>query len=153
MLTSLYQVVILSDWQEHWFLGLYSDLQQTPNWSAHLLNFVLMMQALTSSSLSMTLFGPVKLRCALLTAGNIVKPSEISEVLSYVTKDGKYQGLDGLHLILLKNGSVQQIEWDSSGSKKYFVFTDAKSKSIYSLMEGNKHQLVESSSAWGTLSM
>lgn len=101
----------------------------------------------------MTLFGPDKLRAALVTAGNIVKPSEVSEVLSYVTKDGKYKELDGLHLILLKNGSVQQIEWDSSGGKKYFVFTDAKSKSIYSLMEGNKHQLVESSSTWETLSM
>lgn len=111
-------------------------LLQIPGKCAHLLSFLLTMQALTSSSVSMTLFGPEKLRDALLTAGNIVKPSEISDD---VTKDGKYQALDGLHLILLKNGSVQQIEWDSSGSKKYFVFTDAKSKSIYSLMEGNKH--------------
>lgn len=99
-----------------------------------------------------TLFSPAELRGALLTAGNIVKPDEVSEVLSYVIGDDKYQELDGLHLILLNNGSVQQIEWDSSGGERYFVFTDAKSKSIYSLMEGNKPHLVQSSSAWEALS-
>ena len=115
-------------------------------------SFLLTLQALTSSPSAMTLFSPAKLRSALLTAGNIVKPDEISEVLSYVIGDGQYQELDGLHLILLNDGSVQQIEWDSSRGKRYFVFTDAESKSIYSLMEGNKHQLVETSPAWELLS-
>ena len=106
----------------------------------------------------MTLFSPDKLRRALLSAGNIVKPAEVSEVLRYVSSDGRYKDLDGLHLILLSNGSVQQFKWDRmrngvrSGGKKYFVFTDPKSESIYNLMEGNKHQLVEGSSTWTTLS-
>ena len=100
----------------------------------------------------MTLFSPEKLRSALLDAGNIVEPTEVSEVLSYVISDGATQGLNGLHLILLRDGSVQQIEWDSSGGKKYFVFTDDTSKRIYDLMEGSKHRLVNSSTAWETLS-
>lgn len=119
---------------------------------SYLLRPLLMMQALTSSSASMTLFSPDKLRKALLTAGDIVKPDEISKVLTYVTSDGEYQKLKDLHLILLNNGSVQKFEWDSSEGEKYFVFTDTESKSIYSLMEGNKHQLVKSCPAWEALS-
>ena len=111
------------------------------------------MQALNLSSSSMTLFNPDRLCTALLTAGDIVKPDEVSKVLSYVISDGEYQKLEGLHLILLKDGSVQQFEWDSSKGKKYFVFTDTKSESIYSLMESNKHQLVENCPAWEALSM
>lgn len=118
----------------------------------HLLSSLLTMQALTSSSVSMTLFGPDMLRNALLAAGNIVKPSEISEVLSYVAKDaslhGQYQKLVGLHLILLNNGLVQQIEWHRSGGQQCFVSTHALSRRIYSLMEGNGHQLVRSCPAW-----
>lgn len=111
-----------------------------------------MLQGLTSSSSSMTVFSLEKLRCALLTAGNIVKPDEVSEALSYVISDGEIEGLIGLHLVLLQNGSIQQIEWGSNSGEKYFVFTDGKSQSIYRLMEGNKHQLVERSIAWDTLS-
>ena len=111
-----------------------------------------MMQALTTSSLSVNLFSPDTLRRALLSAGNIVSPDETSEILSYVTSDGKYEDLHGLHLILLKDGSVQQIRWNCRTGRNYFVFTDAKSESIYNLMEGNKHQLVQSSSVWKTLS-
>lgn len=124
----------------------------TPGMNSHLLSSVPTMQALTSSSVSMTLFGPDMLRNALLAAGNIVRPSEISEVLSYIAKDaslsGHYQKLVGLHLILLNDGSVQQIEWHRSGGQQYFVSTHAKSRGIYSLMEGNRHQLVKSCPAW-----
>ncbi|KAL3132912.1 hypothetical protein ABBQ38_006826 [Trebouxia sp. C0009 RCD-2024] len=98
--------------------------------------------ALTTSSRSVTLFSPDKLRKALLSAGNIVKPEEVSAVLSYVTSDGEYEDLNGLHLILLNDGSLQQLLWGGRGGNKYFVFTDAKSERIYKLMEGNKHQLV-----------
>lgn len=90
-----------------------------------------------------TFLSAAKLRRALLSAGNVVELEEIAEVLSYVCSDGRYQELDGLHLILLSNGSVQQIKWDDANSDKYFVFTDTKSKSIYNPMEANKHQLVE----------
>lgn len=110
------------------------------------------MQALTTSSRSVTLFSPDKLRKALLSAGNIVKPEEVSAVLSYVTSDGEYEDLNGLHLILLNDGSLQQLLWGGRGGNKYFVFTDAKSERIYKLMEGNKHQLVKSCSAWDALS-
>lgn len=110
------------------------------------------MQALTTSSSSVTLFSPDVLRKALLSAGKIVKPDEVSAVLGYATSDKKYRDLHGLHLILLSDGSIEQIKWDSSGGNKYFVFTDAMSKSIYGLMKGNKHQLVKTCSTWETLS-
>ena len=87
-----------------------------------------------------------------MSAGNIVKPEEISAVLSYVASDGKYEELNGLHLILLQNGSVQQVQKDISMDKKYFVFTDAISEVIYNLMEGKKDELVKASPIWARLS-
>lgn len=99
----------------------------------------------------MKLFSPGKLRNALLSAGNIVKPDEVSSVLSYVTSDGRYDKLNGLYLILLQDGSVQQIKRDISMAKKYFVFTDAHSEIIYNLMEGKKGELVKGSSTWTLL--
>ena len=92
------------------------------------------------------------LRDALRSAGNIVEPKEVSDILSYVIKDGRYEDLNDLYLILLNDDSVQQLKWDSPKSKKYFVSTDSQSESIYGLMTANQHQLVEHSPAWASLS-
>lgn len=115
-------------------------------------SFHLTVQALTEPALSVKLLRPDTLRRALLSAGNIVKPDEVSDVLSYVTSDKRFENLDGLHLILLHDGTVQQMKWDSTGGMKYFIFTDDTSQGIYDLMEGSKHQLVEGSPAWKKLS-
>ena len=116
----------------------------------------MLVQAITScardAGQSLTMLSADKLRKALLAAGNIVKPEEVTEALSYVTQDGQYKDLDGLYLVHLRNGSIQKIQRDSNRGKKYFVFTDAESEAMYKLMEGNQHQLVESSSAWNALS-
>ena len=92
------------------------------------------------------------MRQALRSKGNLVKPSEISAVLSYVISDEKFEDLHDLHLILLSDNSIKQIKWNSPGSSKYFVFTDAKSRSIFDLMAANKHQLVEHAPAWAAMS-
>lgn len=110
-----------------------------------------LMQALSALPAAVTLFSPDKLRKALLSAGNIVQPEEVSAVLSYVTSDGRYEDLIGPHLILLQHGSVQQMQKNTSMAKKYFVFTNAKSETIYKLMEGNKDELVKEHSIWTTL--
>ncbi|KAL3132925.1 hypothetical protein ABBQ38_006839 [Trebouxia sp. C0009 RCD-2024] len=108
-------------------------------------------RALSALPAAVTLFSPDKLRKALLSAGNIVQPEEVSAVLSYVTSDGRYEDLIGPHLILLQHGSVQQMQKNTSMAKKYFVFTNAKSETIYKLMEGNKDELVKEHSIWTTL--
>ena len=92
------------------------------------------------------------LREAMRSAGNIVAPEEVSDTLSYVIKDGRYDDLHDLYLVLLNDDSVQQIKWDSPESKKYFVATDPQSESIYGLMTANQHQLVEHSPAWASMS-
>jgi len=92
------------------------------------------------------------MRQALRSKGNIVKPSEISAVLSYVISDDNFEDLHDLHLILLSDNTVKQIKWNSPGSSKYFVFTDPKSRSIFDLMAANKHQLVEHAPAWAAMS-
>ena len=108
--------------------------------------------AAASTGTQLTYFNADRLRSALRAAGNIVKPSEIPEVLSYVIRDSKYEDLHDLHLILLTDGSVQQIKWASPGSQTYFVFTDNKSKRIFDLMSSNKHQLVKHTQAWDDMS-
>ena len=92
------------------------------------------------------------MRQALRSKGNIVKPSEISAVLSYVISDDKFEDLHDLHLILLSDNTIKQIKWYSSGSSKYFVFTDAKSRSIFDLMAANNDQLVQHAPAWVAMS-
>ena len=92
------------------------------------------------------------LREAMRSAGNIVAPGEVSDTLSYVIKDGRYEDLHDLYLVLLSDDSVQQMKWDSPQSKKYFVATDPQSESIYGLMTANQHQLVEHSPAWASMS-
>ena len=109
--------------------------------------------SVTANQRQITFFSADKLRKALLAAGDIVYPEEIPEVLSYVCSDGRYEELDGLHLILLSTGSVQQVKLCDDNSKKYFVFTDTTSESIYNLMGDNKHQLVEICPAWRSLAM
>ena len=108
--------------------------------------------AATSTGTHVTYFNADSLRRALRAAGNIVKPSEVPEVLSFVIRDGKYEDLHDLHLILLSDGSVQQIKWRSPEDQTYFVFSDNKSKSIFDLMSSNKHQLVEHTQAWEDMS-
>ena len=103
--------------------------------------------AAASTGTQLTYFNADRLRRALRAAGNIVKPSEIPKVLSYVITDGKYEDLHDLHLILLSDGSVQQIKWALPGSQTYFVFTDNKSKSIFHLMSSKKHELVKHTQA------
>ncbi|DBB08911.1 TPA: hypothetical protein ACH3X3_007553 [Trebouxia sp. C0006] len=91
------------------------------------------------------------MRPVLRSKGNIVKPSEISAVLSYIISDDKFENLHDLHLIVLSDNTVKQIKWNSPRRSKYFVFTDAKSRSIFDLMAANKHQLVEHAPAWAAM--
>lgn len=81
-----------------------------------------------------------------------MQPQEISAILSYVITGSIYVDLDGLHLVLLDDNTVKQIEWGSQPSKRFYVSTDATSEAIHKLMTGHKHQLVQSSAAWTTLS-
>lgn len=95
------------------------------------------------------------MRDALRSAGNIVQPEETSAILSYVitdNTDGRYEDLDGLHLVLLDDNTVKQIEWSYATSNSFYVSTDTSSEAIHKLMTGHKHQLVQSSAAWTTLS-
>ena len=89
------------------------------------------------------------MRDALRSAGNILQPEEISAILSYVITGSIYADLDGLHLVLLDD---KQIEWGSQPSKRFYVSTNATSEAIHKLMTDHKHQLVQSSAAWTTLS-
>ena len=111
-------------------------------------------QALSKSLLGSTLrYLDSKAMCdALESAGNIVQPAEISAILSYVITGSIYVDLDGLHLVLLNDNTVKQIEWGSQPSKSFYVSTDPYSEAIHKLMTGHKHQLVQSSAAWRTLS-
>lgn len=92
------------------------------------------------------------MRDALRSAGNIVQPAEISAILSYVITGSTYVDLDGLHLVLLNDNTVKQIEWGSQPSKRFYVSTDPTSRAIHKLMTGHKHQLVQASTGWTTLS-
>jgi len=91
------------------------------------------------------------MRDALRSAGNIVQPEEISAILSYVITDNSYEDLDGLHLVLLDDNTVKQIEWGYATSNNFYVSTDPTSEAMHKLMTGHKHQLVQSSAAWTTL--
>ncbi len=92
------------------------------------------------------------MRDALRSAGNIVQPEETSAILSYVISDGRYEDLDGLHLVLLDDNTVKQIEWGYATSNNFYVSTDPTSEAMHKLMTGHKHQLVQSLAAWTTLS-
>ena len=107
--------------------------------------------AAEKDNVQLTFLSASNLRQALRSKGNIVKPSEISAVLSYVISDDKFEDLHDLHLILLSDNTIKQMKWNSPGSSKYFVFTDPKSRSIFDLMAANKHQLVEHAPAWAAM--
>ncbi len=103
------------------------------------------------NNVQLTCLSASNMRRALRSKGNIVKPSEISAVLSYVISDDRFEDLHDLHLILLSDNTIKHIKWNSPRSSKYFVFTDAKSRSIFDLMAANKHQLVEHAPAWAAI--
>jgi len=103
----------------------------------------------------LTVFSPALLRKALREAGNIVKPVEIAEVLLYAIKDGQAADLDRLHLILLRNGTVQQLLVGPQPSgqnglreKKFFMCQNNKAKELYDLMPNSTHAQVEVSEGW-----
>ena len=123
-------------------------------WWQALSHQIIVLQALKNSFVGSELkyLSAQVLRDALRSAGNIVEPQEVSDILSYVIRDGRYDDLHDLYLVLLNDDSVQQIKWDSPKGKKYFVSTDSKSKQTYGLMTANQHQLVEHSPAWASLS-
>jgi len=108
--------------------------------------------AAARDNVQLTFLSASNMRQALRSKGNIVNPSEISTVLSYVISDENFEDLHDLHLILLGDNTVKQIKWKSPKSSRYFVFTDAKSRSIFDLMAANKHQLVEHAPAWAAMS-
>ena len=56
------------------------------------------------------------LRDALRSAGNLVEPEEVSDILSYLIEDGSHEDLLDLQLVLLNDDSVRQIGWDSPKS-------------------------------------
>ncbi len=68
-------------------------------------------QAAAAIFIYLKTFSPAALRRALRQAGNVVAPHDIAEVLQYVISDHQYADLDKLHLILLQDGSVQQLRY------------------------------------------
>ena len=112
-------------------------------------------QAATANGKPMTTFTPAVLRAALRQAGNVVKPEEVSEVLLYAIRDQRVADLDKLHLILLRDGSVQQLRYGPAPTgqahakeKRYFMWRTNKFRGLYQLMQDNEHERVEMSPAW-----
>lgn len=86
---------------------------------------------------------PVVLRYAIKVAGNIVKPQEVENVLSYAISDQQYDQLHGLYLLLLANQTVQQCSWRDSQrfpGKQYFTYRDVPSQAIYELLPAGTTQ-------------
>ena len=108
---------------------------------------------LAANSMPLVEFTPAVLRKALRAAGNIVETADIPTVLEFVICDGVYEELHDLYLLLLQDGSVQQLKWRSPGNS-YLVATDEESKVIVDLMAraGNRELLVEPAPAWTTMS-
>lgn len=110
-------------------------------------------QAATANGRPMTIFTPAVLRAALRQAGNVVKPEEVSEVLLYAVQDKQVADLDKLHLILLRDGSVQQLRYGPAGpahakEKRYFMWRTTKYMGLYNLMQDSQHLQVQKSAAW-----
>ncbi len=83
----------------------------------------------------------------------MVAPCDIPEVLLYVISDRQYADLDKLHLVLMRDGSVQQLRYGPPPSnqpkeKQFFVWRNPRSKELYDLMPGSQHEQVEDSPAW-----
>lgn len=66
-------------------------------------------EAAAASNRHLSIFSPAVLRQALRQAGNILKPEEVEHVLEYTVKDQDYPDLDQLYVVLLRDGSVQQL--------------------------------------------
>ena len=103
----------------------------------------------------LTTFSPAALRKALQQAGNIVEAGEVDEVLSYVLQDRQYPELDQLHLVLLLDGSVQQLRCGLTSIaqrqtvKKHFImWADSRSEVLYKLMQGSQDRMVKDSPGW-----
>ncbi len=100
-------------------------------------------------------FSPALLRKALRQAGNVVAPHDIAEVLHYVISDHQYGDLDKLHLVLLRDGSVQQLRYgpapnapDQPKEKQYFIWQATRTRELYDLMPASQHEQVEDAPAW-----
>lgn len=117
------------------------------------------MQALRTAASTarqpLTTLSPAALRKALRQAGNIVKADEVAEVLSYISKDREYSELDQLHLVLLLDGSVQQLRCGlptgaqrQSVKEDFIMWADPGTKALYQLMQGSQDRLVKDSPGW-----
>lgn len=79
---------------------------------------------------------------------------DIPEVLLYVIRDGQYADLDKLHLVLLCDGSVQQLRYGPAAGnnqpkqKQFFMWRNSRSKELYDLMPASAHEQVQDSPAW-----
>ncbi len=88
------------------------------------------------------------------TGRQLVAPCDIPEVLLYVISDVQYADLDKLHLVLMRDGSVQQlrIKPPPSGNqpkeKQFFMWHNPRSKELYDLMPASAHEQVQDSPAW-----
>ena len=112
-------------------------------------------EAAIANNIPLSTLAPAVLREALRRAGNVVRPSEVEEVLSFVTSDDKVNELHGLHLLLLRNGAVHQISWPDSAQDQagpiYYYYDHKYSKGMYSLMINHTDRLVAPSEAWTSL--
>ena len=114
-----------------------------------------MQAAAAADGQTLTLLTPAVLRQALRQAGKVVNPADIEEVLMYVINEGEIADLDKLYLVLLRDGSVQQLHHGVLSSaqldegQQFFVpGNSTASEKMYSLMENSKHQQVKESPAW-----
>ncbi len=129
-------------------------------------------QAAAANSIYLKTFSPAALRKALRQAGNVVAPHDIAEVLQYVISNHQYADLDKLHLVLLRDGSVQQLRYGPGPApiaptaaiaatapsaptppsqpkeKQYFTWQASRAKELYDLMPASQHEQVEDTPAW-----
>ena len=102
----------------------------------------------------LSIFSPAILRQALRQAGNVVAPHDVPEVLHYVIRDSQYADLDKLHLVLLCDGSVQQLRYGTAAGgtqpkeKQFFMWRNSRSKELYDLMPASAHEQVQDSPSW-----
>ena len=89
-------------------------------------------------------------------AGNVVKPDEIEAVLQYVIKDKQYADLDKLYLVLLPDGTVQQLhtspesaaEKHQNTRKQFFMWREEQALKLYNLMQNSEHHKVQNCGGW-----
>ncbi len=94
---------------------------------------------------------PAKLRQALRTAGNVVKPAEVDTTLEYVISDGEYD-LNDLYLARLKNGKVVRLGRGKTAERKpYYAPSPDQNHTIYDLMPNIQDQQLADSPTWKIL--